>query len=317
MTGRAAALGHTLALGAVSWVYSEALFWGQWRRDDDVAGVVLTWLVYSVISYIAVAAARAGGVSTLGGLFLVGSLFGWLAEGAIAGTTLQGPPLQIAWTALAWHAPLTVCLGWYAMPAVLRGARLGRRVLAVTVLGLAFGTWAAGFVHEPDGNGVPTLTAFSAYAVALAAVLAVAYVVRDRWAPADPTPVSRPVVRVAVGLTLAWFLTAVVPAQPWALIGLPALLAIPLLALSRGRAADRTTNQGSRPVLLARPDHPMRYRDVAPLALLPPRLRGARADGRQVPVMVAYVVTVPLGVIALVVSVVRVARARRVRVERV
>lgn len=299
---------YLLALGAVSWVFSEGMFWAHRRPDQSVADVAMTWLAYTVIGCLALAAARYASVSTVAGLFLVGALYGWLIEGAVAGTAFDQVPLQISWTGLAWHASLTVCLGWYALPVALRQGTPRDAVLVVGGLGLGFGLWAAGYVHDEEVVAVPSNGAFATYAAGLALVLALAYPICDRLAP-PPTrmPGRRPVV-VAGLITCAWFALGVVPTRPWGAVMLPILLAVPLLPL---RAAARRGDRARGP-LLARPARPVRLRRLAWLALLPVVAATTYAltepfVGRA-PTIATYVITLPGGVVALVWSVRRVRR---------
>lgn len=298
---RLAPLVHALALGAVSWVLSEALFWAHWRDDATVVDALLTWLAYTVVSHLALVAARRAAVSTLAGLFLVGALYGWLVEGALAGTVLGALPIQLSWTGLAWHAPLTVCLGWYALPALLRARRPARALLAAAALGAGSGLWAAGYVHVPDGDGVASVEHIAVYVTALTAILAVAYLVLDRLAPLVAEARGRLGTRLAGIALLAWFGTAVVPAQPVLALVVPLLLALPLAAL-RGTGGPRA--------LLAPPPSPLRLRDVAPLAVLPPAAVGTYAALAPVvgtgPVVAVEIVSAVGGAVALGASLVRV-----------
>ncbi|MFN8122080.1 MAG: hypothetical protein U0237_06575 [Thermoleophilia bacterium] len=303
---RLTATGHLLAMGAVSWVFSEGMFWAHWREDAGVADLLATWLAYSVVTMLALAAARRFAVSTIAGLFLVGALFGWLVEGAIAGTTFAEFPVGLSWTGLAWHAPLTVCIGWCLLPAVLRRRRPPEVLATVGALGIWLGLWTAGFVHGPDELGAPPVWAVTAYAAGLAAALAIAYPACDRLAAAAHRPPSRLALAVAALATAGWFALAVVPAVPPAAVLLPALLALPLLALRRGRVRPPGTP------LLDRVAEPLRARDTLPLALLPvtvaPVYAAAEPFAGIAPVVVVYVLCVPGGVAALVWSMRRVAR---------
>lgn len=304
---RLVATGHLLAMGAISWVFSEGMFWAHWRPDTGVADILVTWLAYSVVTMLALAAARRFGVSTIAGLFLVGALFGWLVEGAIAGTTFAEFPLGLSWTGLAWHAPLTVCLGWWLLPTVLRRRRPREVVLTVSALGAGLGLWTAGFVHGPDEAGAPPVWAVTAYAAALALALAIAYPACDRLSAAPHRPPSRVALGLAALATTTWFVLAVVIAVPPAAAVLPALLALPLLMLRRGHrlAAGRTP-------LLGRAAVPLRPRDTFPLALIPATAgivyAAAEPFAGIAPVVAVYVLCVPGGVAALAWSTRRVAR---------
>lgn len=301
LRGTLPGLAHALSLGAVSWVFSEGVFWASWRDDEGLGGVALTWLAYSVVSYLALAAARRFAVGTWAGWFVVGALFGWLAEGALAGTVLVTAPQQISWTGLAWHAPLTVCVGWVALPAALRGS-LVRAIAASAAVGAGFGLWAAGYVHEPDGDGVPTLGAFAVYATALAALLGLAYALCDRLGRSLPERPGRVPVALA-GLALAgWYGLGVAPTSPLSVPLVLVLIAAPLLLLRRAPLAAPAP----------RPSAPrLRGSSLGALLALPAMAVATFAAfepfAGELPVYAAFLLLTPGGVVALAWS------ARRVR----
>ncbi|MFN8223026.1 MAG: hypothetical protein U0R50_07200 [Gaiellales bacterium] len=299
--GPACSLGGPLALGAVSWVFSEGLFWASWRGDEGLGGLVITWLAYSVVSYLALTVARRFDVRTWAGWFVVGALFGWLAEGAIAGTVTITAPHQISWTGLAWHAPLTVCLGWIALPAALLSSPA--RALAMSAaVGVGFGLWAAGFVHEPDVERVPTPTAFALYAAANTAVLALAYPLCIRLVRSLPERTARVPIALAVVAIAGWYGLGVAPASPLSIPLVLALLAIPPLLLHRAPARLQTPlPPAARPGTLS----------LLSLAALPAAAVATFATlepvAGKLPVYAAFLLLTPGGLVALVWS------ARRVR----
>jgi hypothetical protein len=48
------------------------MFWAHWRSTDRVGSTVLTWLVYSVVTSLALAVARRYHITSLRGWYLVG-----------------------------------------------------------------------------------------------------------------------------------------------------------------------------------------------------------------------------------------------------
>src|SRR5262249_19862748 len=112
------------------------------------------------------------------GLFLAGAAFGWIAEGVFAMTLFGGPsmafPFTISWTGLAWHAPISVVLGWHALGVALRSRSLGLATWLSLGFGVFWGVWAYGWRFEtPPVAAGPT--AFLMQTTAATLLLAVAY----------------------------------------------------------------------------------------------------------------------------------------------
>lgn len=64
--------------------------------------------------------------------------FGWIEERALTGTTFADLPFSLVWTALAWHAVVTVLVGWWWLPRRLAaGTRSG--LVGCALVGLVWG----------------------------------------------------------------------------------------------------------------------------------------------------------------------------------
>jgi hypothetical protein len=228
--------GFVLALGAVSWAWSEPGFWAGFRAGDGPGPWLLTWLAYSVVTGLSLRLARAHPAPGVASLVVVGAAYGWLVEGGIAGTTFEQLPFSLVWTGVAWHALLTVVVGWWAYPALLR--RGGRRAwLASAGLGAAWGIWAAGWWTTPPDDGqvqaVPEPLAFLLFATVVSAAAALGYWLMHVWAPGPDQLRGRAGLIGLVVVLLAWFAVVVVPAIPWAPVVLAALLALAWATLRR------------------------------------------------------------------------------------
>ena len=70
-----------LGTGYVLFFFSERMFWAMWRPGDHIGIYVATWLLYAFLAYLLQATVRCFRVRDLWGLFLAGTVFGWLAEG--------------------------------------------------------------------------------------------------------------------------------------------------------------------------------------------------------------------------------------------
>jgi hypothetical protein len=243
-----------LALGSVSWAWSEGGFWSQFRSGDSAPTWILTWLAYSVVAGLALRLARRFPSAGLAPLVLVGAVYGWLVEGAIASTVYEQLPFSIIWTGVAWHGLLTVVLGWWAVPAALRAG--GRRALLVcAAVGAAWGVWSAGWWAAVPDDGqppaTPSLTAYAAFVAVVWAAAALGYLVLDRLPLRAVDLRSRWATGLCIALVVAWAGLLIVPAIPWAPAVLGLLLLLGWMSLRRlaGRSdAAATPAPGSWPV---------------------------------------------------------------------
>ena len=166
-----------LALASVAW--SEFAFWGRWRPEDSVQNYVLAVVAYGLVVQLCRLAAHHWRVAASGSfawrrVFLIGALYGWLAEGVLVTTVVDSMPLTLSFTGLAWHALFTVLVGWWWIPRVLSGS-VKSSILPLVALGAGVGTWAAFWRYE-EGFAVPVVhyaifvtAATAAYAVGLLA----------------------------------------------------------------------------------------------------------------------------------------------------
>lgn len=223
-----------LAAGTVTWCISEPVFWARLTGEgNDPAGALLTWLLYCAVTYIGLVALERFRVTGLAGLFLVGAIVGWLVEGAVVGETYSALPLSIVWTAVAWHALLSVCGGWWLLPAVLRRGG-GRAWIACAGAGVAWALWSLDPGLDEDGA---TLSGpgFAALAFGVTAALAAGYWMGDRHRPGPRSPApGRPLIIVSAGLAV-WATLAVFIPVPFAPPILAVLLGAAVWALRRLR----------------------------------------------------------------------------------
>ena len=104
----------TLAAGYILVFYSESMFWARYRPgEDSVASYLVTWIVYSLSAFVFLSLVSLLRVRNIWALFLCGALFGWLTEGVIVQTMYDDFPLNISFTGLAWHALISIWVGWY------------------------------------------------------------------------------------------------------------------------------------------------------------------------------------------------------------
>jgi hypothetical protein len=265
MMAAARSMSLVLGTGYVLAFFSETVFWSVWRPGDEFHGRILTWLLYSLFAYLTLAVIRHFRVGDGRVLLLAGAFFGWLCEGVYAMTVFGDPsmpfPFTIVWTALAWHGPISLLVGWYALGLALREARPGSAMLLSLGIGLFWGCWALGWLAEAPPVAVPLLD-FMLHAGLTTALLALAHLAIAAGGPASYAP-SRIGLVLVGGVVFAFFAAVTVPAIPFAVLVLPPLLGLLWLVLWRGRALRPKDS------LLARFAAPIQPWSLAALALIP------------------------------------------------
>lgn len=226
-----------LCIGYVLYFYSEAMFWSQSYRAT-LPDRLMTWTAYSILAAAMLCAMAGFRINRLTGLFVAGALFGWLGEGVLV-QTAYGTPLWVflSWTGLAWHALISVCIGWYGL---LRALQLpGWRRAASLALGLGafWGLWAVTWLQPEEGGHRVGVGRFILQAVLFTVPLMLCY-----WAYPRLTPgrfrASRWMVGGIIVLAVAWFVLIAVPTAPRALYIAPVLFGLTLLTLWRHRQAQ-------------------------------------------------------------------------------
>ncbi len=223
-----------LACGYILTFYSEHVFWAHVRASDNLFGYVATWLLYAFLAFAFLSLIEHFKVRSIWALFLCGAVFGWLAEGVIVQTTYESLPLSISFTGLAWHALLSVWVGWYAVRnAIHTGIRSTLKI--ALLIGIFYGLWAISWWSEP-GDIIATPIEFSTYALITTLLLILAYWLYDRNISAFK--VERTAKLVIAGLLLLYFVAVTIPTVPIAIIVLPLLLLIVYIPLRRNRQIE-------------------------------------------------------------------------------
>jgi hypothetical protein len=296
-----------LATGYTLIFFSELLFWGT----PSLPEFLLTWGVYSVVTYVFLALLAAFRVNTVWSLFLAGAVYGWLTEGVIVGTLYEALPLSISDTGLSWHALISVGAGWFLLRRALDRGKAWPVALWSALVGLGAGLWLPLWGYE-QAAGIAPLTLSR---LALLLGTAVPALTLSAWAQVALSPMSFRPSRAEAGLVgaflLVFFGAGVVPAYPWALLVLPALLAAALWGLRRHR---NTAVPGSS--YLERWDGaPRPPLFLLILLIIPAGLLGFAASAALglTPYFqwAVYGVTIPAGFLLLGVSLLQVWRASR------
>ena len=228
-------LALSLCTGVIFVGWSEVMFWARPMPGTSLRELIPTTLAYSIAAYVFLWLVDAFCARSFEAVFLAGAAFGWLVEGVVVQTLYEQMPLSLSFTGLAWHALLTVGVGWYLIPRRLANGRLGRLACLAALIGVAYGLWAVWWWTEAP----PPLPwrAFAGYAWPSSVVLILAYAIAGRIR----LPAFRPSRVEAVLLTivgLAYFGFVTVPADSRALWVLPPLAGVILLTLRRNVQVD-------------------------------------------------------------------------------
>ena len=267
-------------------------------------------MVYSLMAFVFLVLVAHFRVKSIWALFLVGATFGWIDEGIVVQTAYDMLPLSVSFTGLAWHALLTVWVGWYALRKSLISSDAWSTLKLAAAVGVCYGLWAINWWFEPDG-GVSSVPEFAAYSFITTAILIPAYWLVN-WSASEPFVPNRWVIVVVSGIFALYFGFVTVPAAPLALVILPLLFGLIYLALRRNRLAE---DEGS--LLDAHCNSIPVWKYISLLALpLTGILVYALATALQLQWQtnwVLYLVTTPLGFVLFAVSLVKVWRRQPAR----
>ena len=226
-----------LSTGYIFVYFSEHLFWSRVRPGDSPADWAETWIAYSLMAFVFIALVSYFRVKNIWALFLAGAAFGWMAEGIVAQTAYDMLPLSISFTGLAWHALITVWIGWFAMRKSLVSSNPWATLKLACVIGFVYGLWAISWWLEPDG-GVSSVSEFSAFSFTATAFVILAYWLAN-WSSSESFVFNRLVIIFVSGIFALFFFIVTIPNIPLAAIILPALLGLVYLGLSRNRNNER------------------------------------------------------------------------------
>jgi hypothetical protein len=224
-----------LATGYILAYYSEHLFWAHLRPEHSLSERISNWLVYSVLAYVFLSLLVRFRVFSVWALFLAGAIFGWLTEGLIVQTAYDSLPLSLSFTGLAWHALITIWVGFYAVPKVsLAGIR--SILLLAAGIGLVYGFWAITWWMEPDG-GMASPLDFALFSFTTTLLLIFAYWIYARTIPNVFKPSRIADVTITV-LLLLYFIFVAIPKVQVAGLILPPLLFGIFLTLRHNKQAE-------------------------------------------------------------------------------
>lgn len=294
-------LAVVLATGYILFFYSERMFWSFPRPGDKLTDLLLTWIVYSIMAWVFLLLVRQCRVAAFPALFLAGAVFGWLAEGVVVDTMYGNAtnpfPASISFTGLAWHALISVGVGWYWQARVLTAGSMKTITLFSVAVGLGWGLWAGWWPAEL-GKANTSLAAFAGHTIVTSILLLLAWwvlgVAGVEWF--RPAKYELPVL---LSLITLFFLGVRVPATPRSALILPPLL----LACAYG--LRRNQSQEQRPDLVEAVLGRIRPQSRLPILLMPVTAIVVYAPvptwGLTLPTnWVLYVITMPLGFLFLI-----------------
>jgi hypothetical protein len=225
-----------LSTGYICLFFSELAFWSQYDPKGMAPRELLaTWLAYSMVAYVFLSVLALSRGRSIWALFLAGAVYGWLVEGVAVQTMYDDFPINLSWTGLAWHALITIVVGWYLVRKILLDNNYLKTVGVSGVIGIIWGGWAIYWWIEH--NAVTPLWQFALYALAATLVLILSYAFYDLVCP----PAFRPT-WIELGflalITITYFLLVSLRAKPIAGFILPPLLALVYFALKRNRHTE-------------------------------------------------------------------------------
>ena len=314
-----------LCSGYIILYYGEFVFWATPDREGMNAGsIVAVWLMYSLMAYPFLCVVSYFKVRDPWAIFLAGAFYGWFEEGIIVQTTYGTPdtpfPMSISFTALAWHAPIDVFVGWYLMRSVLTQNKYLKTIALACGVGLFYGLWGIFWFNEPPqpmkalldtGRKDLLFLHFALFAFVTTALLMLAHWLYQRLRPTEFKPSKVELWTVGV-LVLLYYALITVPAAPRALWVLPPLMGATLWALRNSRRAEVRCD-----AIVAFPERvkPLNYLLLfnIPLVAGTVYFLALANDLRLSTNLVFYYVATPLGAIVWIISIVACGRRRQIQ----
>lgn len=294
---------YALLTGYIVTYFSEWMFWsGRPPAETFFLEAIPSWVAYSCITFLFLSIVSYFRVQNLWTVFLAGALYGWMLEGILVQTMYDLFPVNISFTGLAWHSAISIVFGWYWLPSLMRQSRA---TLACLLFGLCLGLWSIGWWLEADLPVAPIEAVFL-YNFVFGVLLVPAYVWQSRSRLADFKPRRIEVIGLLILLAL-YFVFITIPQQPLALFVLPPLALIVLWVLWKNRQREpelqateaNISLRQALPVLLIPLTASLVYAAALSLGFIFPGLQ------------VMFVISTPLGFIALAISLYRTLRSAK------
>jgi hypothetical protein len=274
-----------LVVAAVATTFSEVFYW--YSGGTDYPGRVVFYLIPTTALLWTLARFPTGGWPAI---VLAGAVYGFVTEGVLTGIVYGAfpfDPFAISYTALAWHAPLTVGFGLLLLHRLLARGTPARTLGAIAGFGAFWGGWALQLqLPADDDTEIPGLgplvgdvavLTFACYTAAATAVVAVGHLVLGRLIRTEDLQVRRPWALLMLLAGIASLALLVLPSVWWAPLELAVLLGCCLFALARWQQ-PRPSRSPAPPVLPLLTE-PIPTRRLAYLAALPAAAVATYATG--------------------------------------
>lgn len=222
-----------LSTGYIFVYFSEHLFWSRIRPGDSFKDWFGAWIVYSLMAFVFLVLVSHFRVKNIWALFLAGAAFGWICEGVVVQTAYDMLPLSVSFTGLAWHALLTVWVGWYVIRKNLLFSDTWSILKLAAVIGIFYGLWSISWWLEPDG-GVSSVIEFAAFSFITTALVILAYWLAN-WSSSETFVFNRWSIIFVSVLFALYFCFITVPSAPLAVVILPMLFGLVYLGLRQNR----------------------------------------------------------------------------------
>src|SRR3990167_1709214 len=175
---------------------------------------------------------------------LISNFFGWLTEGVIAMTLFGGGglpfPIGISWTGLAWHAFISVFIGWYLVMMFLNGNHYKKIIFFSIGLGIFWGVWSLAWALETPPIAI-TPDIYLLHGLITVLLLSISHHFFSKYRPGGFTTSRWEKTGLAVPV-LAFFIFVTIPAVGLFAAVLPVLFGILYFALKKNR--DREESSG-------------------------------------------------------------------------
>ena len=229
----------SFTLGYIVMFLSEFLFWAKPENNTDSAAVLITWLVYSALAFIFLILIKTFNVNNFYSLFIAAAALGWLGEGLVVQTMYDTFPLNISWTGLAWHALISVIIGWYYLRKVLAENKYLKTILISSIIGFSYGFWA--IFWWIDKGIVITLKSFSIYSILITIPFILSHYLYNKLNPTKFNP-SKTSIWIITIIFILYYIFITIPANIMSLILLP-LLYLLYFTLKKNKSKENIFNQ--------------------------------------------------------------------------
>lgn len=139
------------SFAAIIVTFSEYWFY-EVAGDFSSLGIVF---FYGILCYFTLIISQRYIISNWNGFFILAFFLGLIIEGTIVYYLYTGLPFTILWTSLAWHALLSVGVGWYLYHNIMSKGSLSLAIFLNIIIGFCLGLWNSYSFNasETDLNG--------------------------------------------------------------------------------------------------------------------------------------------------------------------